>query len=258
VKYDQIGKTYNSTRMPDDRITGKLIAHLDLPLGSTIVDVGAGTGNYSYSLAERGYRVIAVEPSATMRRQGKQHERLTWLDGVAEALPVDSRTADGVVCTLASHHFTDLAQSFREMSRVVKPGGSIVVFTADPRNCMADCWIADYFRAIVEDSCRTQPEVSVFAEQFRTATGRQPAVHAFPLPHDLKDRFFFSGWRTPDQYLDERFRSGISSLAAAPPELVAQNVARLSADLSSGDWQAMYGDTLTRTEYDCGYFFLVG
>ncbi|MCI3922153.1 hypothetical protein MO973_18150 [Paenibacillus sp. TRM 82003] len=48
MKYDQIGKTYNRTRMPDQRITERIISYLGQPPGSTIIDIGAGTGNYGY------------------------------------------------------------------------------------------------------------------------------------------------------------------------------------------------------------------
>ncbi|HEY9770584.1 MAG TPA: hypothetical protein V6C71_19170 [Coleofasciculaceae cyanobacterium] len=44
--YNSIGKGYKSTRQLDYRIVDRLINLLDLPIGSTIADVGAGTGNY--------------------------------------------------------------------------------------------------------------------------------------------------------------------------------------------------------------------
>jgi ubiquinone/menaquinone biosynthesis C-methylase UbiE len=51
--YDSIGKNYNSTRQSDKRIVNKLISLLNLPIGSTIADIGAGTGNYSNAIAKR-------------------------------------------------------------------------------------------------------------------------------------------------------------------------------------------------------------
>ncbi len=258
MKYDHIGKTYNSTRVPDERITNALLTYLDLPLNARILDVGAGTGNYSYELAKKGFKVTAVEPSATMRGQGKQHENLEWLHGFAEALPMEDDSVDGLICTLASHHFNDLELAFREMARVVKEQGKIVIFTADPRLCLDNCWIWDYFSEIVDQSCQNQPEMDALKRLFEANTSRSAIIQPFLLPHDLKDRFFFSGWRTPDAYLDEGFSSGISSLAAAPKPLLANNLKRLSEDLSSGKWQKKYGDLLNLDEYDCGYFFLVG
>lgn len=84
TRCDVIGIGYSDTRRADPRITERLLEMLALPVGSSILDVGAGTGNYSVALAEAGYRVMALEPSAVMRGQG-QGNRLTnparsWLD----------------------------------------------------------------------------------------------------------------------------------------------------------------------------------
>jgi len=258
LNYDQIGRTYNNTRMPDPRITERIIKYLGQPAGSQIIDIGAGTGNYSYELAENGFDVVAIEPSAVMRNQGKKHNKLKWVEGIAEKLPVDDRSVDGVICTLATHHFTNLELSFREMARVIKPHGKIVIFTADPRTVLESCWIAEYFREIVERSCNAQPEKGTLKQMFETNTGRTAAIHSFPLPHDLKDKFFFSGWRTPELYLNDEYRSGISSLAAAPKELLEENLKKLADDLRTTDWHDKYGEIKSHAEYDCGYFFLVG
>lgn len=257
-KYDQIGKTYNSTRVADLRITDRIVQYLDLPAGSRLLDIGAGTGNYSYELANRGFEVIAVEPSETMRQQGKQHRNLKWVEGFAESLPVEDQSIDGVVCTLATHHFTNLELCFREMARVIRNHGKIVIFTADPRTASEPCWITDYFTEIVEQSCKDQPELNIFKQLFDINTARSSKIEPFLLPYDLRDKFFFSGWRTPELYLDELYRGGISPLASAPRELLDHNLTRLSDDLESNKWKEQYGEVLHLEEYDCGYYFLVG
>jgi ubiquinone/menaquinone biosynthesis C-methylase UbiE len=258
MKYDEIGKTYNQTRTADERITNKIITYLNLPKDSKVLDVGAGTGNYSYELANAGFKVTAVEPSDIMRNQAKQHQNLVWLSGVAEQLPFENNEFDGLICTLATHHFSDLELSFREMNRVVRDEGRIVIFSADPRICLNTCWISKYFRDIVNDSCKTLPEIDEFKRLFELNTSRKAELYPFLLPCNLKDKFFFSGWRNPEAYLDESFRAGISSFAAAPTELVNENIKKLQDDLTSGRFQKLYGDIFELTEYDCGYFFLVG
>lgn len=55
--YDSIGKQYSKTRVPDIRIVNKLIDLLNLPKGSLIADIGAGTGGYSLALAHQGFFV---------------------------------------------------------------------------------------------------------------------------------------------------------------------------------------------------------
>jgi SAM-dependent methyltransferase len=69
--YDRIGRGYSRHRAADPRIVGRLAQLLGPPENGAVVDVGAGTGNYA-ALAGRGYRVVAVEPSATMRDQAER------------------------------------------------------------------------------------------------------------------------------------------------------------------------------------------
>jgi ubiquinone/menaquinone biosynthesis C-methylase UbiE len=88
--------------------------------------------------------MIAVEPSAVMRAQATPHERVAWLEGVAEQIPIADNGVGGVVSTLALHHFADLSQAFREMARVVG-SGPIVLFTFDTAAVETlSLWMRDY------------------------------------------------------------------------------------------------------------------
>ena len=58
--YNSIGREYNNTRQPDSRIVAKLFELLDLPRGKTIADVDAGTGNYSNTIADYDYKIMAI------------------------------------------------------------------------------------------------------------------------------------------------------------------------------------------------------
>ncbi|MBW4574264.1 MAG: methyltransferase domain-containing protein [Aphanothece sp. CMT-3BRIN-NPC111] len=129
--YDTIGINYSLTRSADERIGNKLIELLNLSIPSRIVDVGAGTGNYTQYLADKGYELIAIEPSPEMRSQAKGHERVQWLGGVAEKLPLNDGVVDGAIVTLAFHHFPNQRQALTEINRVVGRG-PIVIFTYDP------------------------------------------------------------------------------------------------------------------------------
>lgn len=74
--YDSIGSNYNQNRTADHRVLAVIKELLELPSGSTIADVGAGTGNYSNALADLGYKLEAVEPSMEMRRQAIPNPRV--------------------------------------------------------------------------------------------------------------------------------------------------------------------------------------
>ena len=72
-----------------------------------MVDVGAGTGNYSAALARLAYPVIAVEPSTVMRCQAEDVPDVRWVAGTAERLPLLDGCAAGAIYVLALHHFRD-------------------------------------------------------------------------------------------------------------------------------------------------------
>lgn len=89
------------------------------------VDVGAGTGIWSRQLAERGIKVIAVEPNDAMREAGKKQSQGTgieWLSGSAESTGLPDGCAD-FVCMASSFHWPDFNKAVTEFSRILKPGG---------------------------------------------------------------------------------------------------------------------------------------
>ncbi|MBC8646541.1 MAG: class I SAM-dependent methyltransferase [Thermoanaerobaculia bacterium] len=112
------------------------IAHrFGLPPGAEVLDVGAGSGRASVPLAERGYRVIALEPSETMRAHGLQRaaafgDRLEFVGGAAEETRRPAGSADLVVCAQA-FHWVDPARALPEFARVLRPGGGLAIFWND-------------------------------------------------------------------------------------------------------------------------------
>jgi SAM-dependent methyltransferase len=233
----------------------RLQAYLGLPQGSTVCDVGAGSGNYTNALAMRGFRMIAIEPSATMRSQATPSDRVAWFSGAAESLPLPDRCCDGVVSTLAMHHYSDLLRAASEMDRVCRDG-PIVLFTADPRES-EPLWFEDYFPAIRRQDFALFPPVRGLVEALGRASGRSGTVHAFPLPPDLIDNFLFAPWARPELYLDRSFRDNTSGFARADEEEVARGLTQLQEDLANGSWDERFGHLRRRAVFDAGYRFIV-
>ena len=71
-------RVYTRHRQADPRIVDAIVELLDVPSGSAIADVGAGTGNYSCALARRGYTIKAIEPSNVMRSQAETAKSVEW------------------------------------------------------------------------------------------------------------------------------------------------------------------------------------
>lgn len=252
--YDSIGQSYSKFRLPDPRIVDSLVNLLRLEPGSSIADIGAGTGNYSRAIADRGYFLYAVEPSSVMREQATEHPQVQWFTGYAEDIPLPTSSVDAVISILATHHFSSLEKAVREMNRIARTG-AIVLLTFDPR-VGEKPWIADYFPSLLEDTFRVFPPLSDVAALIQANTQRTVDIFPFMLPHDLTDMFFVAGWRRPEIYLNPDVRAGISALTLADITIVEQGVSLLEEDLNSGRWDAKYGGIRKLTEIDAGYRFL--
>ena len=100
---------------------------LDLRPGRTVLDLAAGTGKLTRLLAETGARAIAVEPLRGMRAVLEEVvPAAEALAGTAEAIPLDDESVDAVTVAQAFHWF-DLERAYREVARVVRPGGALAV-----------------------------------------------------------------------------------------------------------------------------------
>lgn len=251
--YNSIGQKYSKTRIPDSRIVSRLINLLDLPRGSIIADVGAGSGGYSLALADQGFSIYAIEPSPVMQKQAVEHPQVKWFTGYAEDLPLADNSVDAVISILTIHHFSNLEKSFQEMHRVLR-NGAIVLLTFDIRLAQK-IWLYDYFPFLWQDALRFLP-LNELANLIQGSTGRHIETIPFLLPSDLSDLFAAAAWKRPKLYLQQEVRAGISSFALADPNLVKQGVKLLAADLSSGEWDAKYAGIENLTEIDVGYRFI--
>lgn len=98
---------------------------------SVIADVGSGTGISSELFLRHGITVYAVEPNDAMRgaaeRMLEGNPRFHSLNGTAEATGLPDKSVDAVIAGQAFHWFN--RESARdEFSRILKPGGHVVLF----------------------------------------------------------------------------------------------------------------------------------
>src|SRR5687768_9740682 len=119
------------------RLRGKGFAAAGLRPGASDADVGAGTGYQEEGLLARGVRVVAADRSPAMlaelgRKLGEEHgERLALRAGEAAALPFADGEMDYAFANMFLHHVEDPAAAIRELARIVRPGGRVVVTDLD-------------------------------------------------------------------------------------------------------------------------------
>jgi ubiquinone/menaquinone biosynthesis C-methylase UbiE len=252
--YNDIGIGYTKYRCADSRIVETIVGLLGLSPPAVLADIGAGTGNYSSAIADRGFHVRAVEPSAMMHRQAVTHNSVEWHYGIAEHIPLPDLSVEGVFCILASHHFSSLSAAMDEMSRIC-PTGPIVWFTFDPRQAESP-WLNDYFPAIWESAFKVVPPIEDVCRLLEIHAHRHVTNTPWPVPHDLHDCFMAAGWRRPDMYLDPEVRACISAFALAESAIIKDGLTRLQHDIQTGVWRTKYGYLLERDTIDWEYRFL--
>src|SRR3569623_1685002 len=97
----------------------------------TVVDLGYGTRRFPHALAKTlGGHTYGVEPAAAMRRAAEtcsSHPQVTYLAGEAAKIPLPDAIADLVLMFLSFHHVPDQAAATREIARVVKAGGRVIL-----------------------------------------------------------------------------------------------------------------------------------
>lgn len=134
AQFDKLGELYATSKShAAGRTLELLVERAASNPGEIACDVGTGTGHTALALADRLYRIMAVDIAAGMMQAGRALaaergiENVRWIQAPAEALPFPDNTFDVLVSRTAAHHFRSLAQACGEMGRVVRRGGRIVI-----------------------------------------------------------------------------------------------------------------------------------
>ena len=192
VDYDQVQhQTYAQARaLPEaavQRYMDVFAGHLPArrPLGG--LDLGSGTGRFTPALAEAfGGPIHGVEPSEGMRRSaeaGARHPKVRYLAGRAEAIPLPDATCDFALMFLSYHHVTDKPAAAREIARVLRPDGRLLLRSMFKAR-IPDHWWRGYFPRSWDVERAMFPTVAETREVFAAAGLRTIEVVEMELPFE--------------------------------------------------------------------------
>jgi len=205
-RFSGLAETYARCRpsYPSDAIDF-IVALSGIDKNSTVVDVGCGTGISSRLFAERGYKVIGIEPNDDMRLKAEAEDNpdtLSYQKGTAEDTTLGAACCDLIVCAQAFHWF-DADKSLSEFQRILKPGGLVALMWNERDE-------NDEFTAMYGDLFRTIPET----EQVEMPRGQagNALLESSLFVERQRDLFVFS------QVLDEEGLVGRAFSASYAPK----------------------------------------
>lgn len=174
----------------------RAVASLDIPPGSTVLDLACGTGDMTAIALKLhpGITVIGADPSAGMIAVGRpkySRNGVALVKSWAEYLPFSNDSFDRAMMAFGIRSFPDRKIALRELHRVVVPGGRLSILEMTSRKkSIQESLFGWFFRGLV-------PLIGAVISKDRRAYHYLPdSVDAFPEPEDFLDEITESGWKS--------------------------------------------------------------
>ena len=163
---------------------------LALQPGERCLDLAAGTGVSTEELARSGALVVGVDLSLGMLRVGRRvRPGVPLLAGDALALPFVDGAFDAATISFGLRNLVDTAAGLREMARVTRPGGRLVIceFSAPVNAAFRRLYIGYLMRALpaVARRVSSNPAAYVYLAE---------SIRAWPDQAGLADTISAAGW----------------------------------------------------------------
>ncbi|MFC6018695.1 demethylmenaquinone methyltransferase [Plantactinospora solaniradicis] len=166
------------------------LAALDLKPDDQVLDVGAGTGVSTAELATSGAYAVGLDLSIGMLRAGRRvRPEVPLLAGDALRLPFPDESFDAVTISLALRNVVDTEAALREMARVTRPGGRLVVceFSTPTNPVFRTVYLSYLMRSLptVARAVSSNPDAYVYLAE---------SVRAWPDQAGLAGLIARAGW----------------------------------------------------------------
>lgn len=105
-----------------------MVEALEISAGDTVLDLAAGTGTSTAAIVEAGALALAADFSLGMMTEGRKRQpHIPFVGADAQALPFADDSFDAAVISFGLRNVHRPKDALREMARVVRPGGRVLV-----------------------------------------------------------------------------------------------------------------------------------
>ena len=194
--FDGVAERYDLTNdvlsLGQTRVWRKAVAQaVDARPGERVLDLAAGTGTSSLPFQQAGASVVACDFSLGMLEVGRERNpHLDFAAGDATRLPFADGVFDVVTISFGLRNVADTTAALREMRRVTKPGGRLVVceFSHPTFAPMRTVYLEYLMRALpaIANRVASNPEAYVYLAE---------SIRAWPDQRGLATLIGASGWR---------------------------------------------------------------
>jgi ubiquinone/menaquinone biosynthesis C-methylase UbiE len=230
IDYAPIARTYDLSRRSEPRVTDALAAGLRELRAASVLDVGAGTGNYAAELKRLGFNTILLDLSAEMLSAAVAKLGAIAIRADAHRLPFRPGSFDAAVAVNVLHHLEDLAAALIELRRVVRRGAAL---QAVVRENLQSLWYRHYFPEMDEVLLPLHPPLGAVIGALLKAGFAHVRAKAVTYS-GVADLTFESARTRPELLFDASFRDATSGFRRLPPGAVARGLAELRRDLDAG------------------------
>jgi len=193
--FDAVAKRYDITNDvlslgQDRRWRRDVIDAVASQPGDLVLDLAAGTGTSSVPVREAGATVIPCDFSVGMLQVGKKaRPELPFVAGDGTQLPFADGTFDAVTISFGLRNIVDPVAGLRELRRVTRPGGRLVVCEfSHPTNAAFRTVYMEYLMKALPAIARgvsSSPDAYVYLAE---------SIRAWPDQQGLADRIHQAGW----------------------------------------------------------------
>ena len=174
-------------------------------------DCATGNGQAANSLTKYFNKVVATDASEAQLKNAKQNEKVTYKLALAEDSGIESSSAD-IVTIAAAIHWFDFEKFYKEVKRVLKPGGIIAAWTYNDAsvNSAVDACEKKLSDGILRDYC--PKESQLVKDRYRTIPFPFERIETPTFSysrktnlHDLEE--YFKTWSATQRYIDTTGRN---------------------------------------------------